>query len=59
MIDSRGVPRTWRHFQYGLRVMGRLDARSAIRMASAASVPQMKDAAKEEWYRRQESAAGW
>jgi hypothetical protein len=59
MIDAHGVPRYWRHFLYGLRVMDVLDAREAIRLAGAASVPTMEKTDRDEWYRGQGRIAGW
>ena len=56
---ATGQPRTWRHFIYGLRVMGLLQARESLVMAGAAKVPHMDKADQESWYAEQRRAAGW
>lgn len=52
-------PAHWPDFVAGTSHLARADARESLRLASAASVPMMKQEAADEWYHTQRAAAGW
>jgi hypothetical protein len=57
MVD--GVPRSWRHFSYGVAHLDRARARDSLRAAAAAGVPTMKKDDAQDWFTRQRAAASW
>ena len=54
-----GLPRSWRHFTYGLDHLTREQARATLRTAGAVGLPYMKKDDGDAWIERHRMIAGW
>jgi hypothetical protein len=58
-VDSRGYPRSWRHYVYGMAVLQREHARESLRVASAMRAGFGSGVKVDEWFALKNAEAGW